>query len=92
MAQKRMIQVILKLQKSKIYRRLEAFVEFFENGVLALKLLRKIKKRFIILKRRINGIIRRMRLRGVPDGTRMYFYRLVRKFLPAFVKAWNIDI
>jgi len=87
-----MIEVVLKIRKSRIYRKLEAFVAFFEEGILASNLARKIKKRLVVLKRRISRIIRKMRHRGVSDGTRFYFYKLVRKFLPAFVRAWRLDI
>ena len=92
MAQKQMIRIAVKLNKSRIYHRLEAFVEFFDEGNHVAKLARKIRKLFVILKRRINRIIRKMRLRGISDGKRFYFYKLVRKFLPAFIRVWNINL
>ncbi len=89
MAQRQMIKIVIRLQNSKAYRALE---NFYLNGLFVKSLFRKIKMYFAVLKRRIGRIIRKMRLRGVSDGRRMYFYKLVCKFLPAFVKAWKLGI
>ncbi|MGA2418204.1 MAG: hypothetical protein ABSF55_03130, partial [Candidatus Staskawiczbacteria bacterium] len=62
------------------------------EGILVSSLAREIKKRLAILKRGILRIFRSLRQGGANDGYRMYFYRLMRKFLPAFFKAWRLDI
>ena len=87
MAQRRMIQIVLRLQKSRAYRVLK---NLYEKGLFVKSFFKKIKMHFVVLKRKINKILRNMKKRGLSDGRRMYFYRLVRKFLPIFPKVFSI--
>lgn len=89
MAQRRMIQIVLRLQKSKAYCVLK---NLDENGLFVKALFKKIKMHFVVLKRRINRILRNMKNRGLSAGRRRYFYGLVRKFLPAFLKLYNFNL
>lgn len=91
MAQKQswMIKIIRTLQKSKAYRVLR---NLYEKGLFVKALFKKIKIHFVILERRINRILRNMKNRGLSDGYRVYFYRLVRKSLPAFSKFYDLNI
>ena len=88
MAKKRIIKIVLRLQKSKAYRILE---KLYSNGLFVESLSRKIQKYFILLKRRISNILRKMRQRNESSEKKMYFYRLISKFMPAFIKAWRLD-
>jgi hypothetical protein len=92
MIRERIIEIVIRFCKSKIYRRLEASIVFFEEGIFADKFAIKIKKHFSILKKGILKILISMHISGMKDGIRMYFYRLLRKFLPAFTKAWRICV
>lgn len=89
MGQKRIIEMVLILQKSKAYRVLK---NLYEKGLFVKSLFKKIKMHFVVLKRRINRILRNMRKRGLSDGYRMYFYRLVRKFLPVFPRVFSLSL
>jgi len=88
MAKKRIIKIVLRLQKSKAYRILE---NLYLNGLFVKSLSRKIQKYLILLKRRISKILRKMRQRNESSEKKMYFYRLIGKFMPAFIKAWRLD-
>lgn len=87
-----MIEIVVKLCESKIYNKLEYFFELLNKGIGVKILPRKIKKIFIILKRKINRVIKSMRREGRTDGERMYFYRLISKFMPDFIKVWRRGI
>ena len=91
MAKQRKIEIAKKLRRSRIYFKLEGFLAFFGEGILVEWLIGKIRKSFVVLERRINRILRKMRKRGAPDGKRMDFWRIVRKFLPAFSKVWSLN-
>ena len=85
-------RIVERLRGSKTYARLERFMAFFEKTILTRPFFRKLRQTIVILKRRINRIIRKMRQNRVPDAKKMYFYRLVRRSLPAFSKAMSLKI
>lgn len=92
MRKQRMLEIAKKLRRSRAYTKLEYLVAFFEENILTRRFARKLKKSFIILKRRINAMLLKMKQRGVPDAQRMFFYRMLRRFLPAFSKAMSLNI
>jgi len=89
---RRIIGIILKIARSRVYLRFASLMAFFDSGARTKDLAEKITANFLKLKNRISKIIDNMRKRGVPSERRMYFYRLVRKFLPAFPKFYKLGI
>jgi len=82
-----MIEVILKLQTSKVYQKL---TDLYNNEDYGDDCIARMKLYFFILKRKINEIVDDLRRKMVIDKHRMFFYRVVRKFLPVFVKVWKM--
>ena len=88
----KMMPIVNQLAESYAYRRLEALIGFFEEGIFIPLLARKIKLAFLVLKRKIMHVIRMLSKTDSPDASKMYFYRLVRKFLPAYPKFYDLNI
>jgi len=87
-----MMTIIKKLAMSYEYHRLETLIVLFEEKVFVPSIKRKIIAAFVVLKMKILKIIKKMSRSGLSSAKIMYFYRLIRKFLPAFPRFYSLNI
>ena len=84
--------IVRKLAQSYAYHRLEALIALFEEKVYIPLIGRKIRMAFLAMKRKIMHVIRMLSKSGASSAKKMYFYRLIRKFLPAFPKFYDLNL
>lgn len=88
----KIMPIVEELAQSYAYRRLESLVGLFEEGNLIPSIDEKIKTAFFVLRRKISQVLERLSGTNSSDADKMYFGRLVHKFLPAYPKFYKLDI